>query len=840
MKKFILALIILFIASPAMASGRFFGDVWVEDTDISALEKDPVWSVDKTLYATKANPRFTGTVGVGSTSPRGALDIIGDVYATYFHGNGSLLTGIPGGSGSTNWSDGTVMNMDGINWTDFVTFSGGGSTGGSVNWAEMPAETDPVWLAAASSYYTKTQIDSDLYLQAETDPVWISQKSGYYSKTDIDSKIYITQIYADSPLSGTGKPTDHVKFTNPGYLSAESDPVWSGVSGNYYTKTNIDGMLYLQSVKSGVGTNMTGLLRGNGSTITADTTVYTPQTTTVNGYALTSNINVPCSAVTGCVTGALSAVNSGVTSNITGLLRGNGSSISADTTVYTPQTTTVNGQALTGNVNITTISGNAGTATALQNDPADCIANQYANAINTSGALSCAQPSCANVTGCVVGAITSYTETSTLANVVNRGNTSITGIAIGTSAALYSDKLEVDGVLYATNIGINSSVPTGRLDVSGAGDTVWTGATSLALDSGMKLGVGTTAPQYTLDVEGQVYLGSTSNVGIATTTPAQKLHIEGNTYISGNLGVGSTQPTQKIDVGAGTIKAATFSGTATTASALSSTSLCSAGQGSTGINTSGAAQGCVTYLQTEADTLTTVLNRGSATYKTMAIGTTAAFYSDKLEVDGVLYATNIGVNSSSPATKLDVIGSEYVSVNIGIGSSGPRRPLEVTGIGYFSTNVGIASVNPVAQLDVSGAAYFHAGNVGISTTVPAQPLDVSGASYFHGGNVGVASVAPVAPLDVVGISYFHSGNVGINSTTVPQHLSVVGNAYFSGSVGIGSTGPDATLTVPGTIKVGANATNASAFVLCFTTGKLVGKCTALTATTGVCTTCTAF
>lgn len=39
----------------------------------------------------------------------------------------------------------------------------------------------------------------------------------------------------------------------------------------------------------------------------------------------------------------------------------------------------------------TTISGNAGTATALAADPADCAANRFANAINASGTLTCGQ-----------------------------------------------------------------------------------------------------------------------------------------------------------------------------------------------------------------------------------------------------------------------------------------------------------------------------------------------------------------------------------------------------------------------------------------------------------------
>jgi hypothetical protein len=38
-------------------------------------------------------------------------------------------------------------------------------------------------------------------------------------------------LYADSPLSGAGTSADHLKFTNPGYLSAESDPIVKAING---------------------------------------------------------------------------------------------------------------------------------------------------------------------------------------------------------------------------------------------------------------------------------------------------------------------------------------------------------------------------------------------------------------------------------------------------------------------------------------------------------------------------------------------------------------------------------------------------------------------------------
>jgi hypothetical protein len=84
---------------------------------------------------------------------------------------------------------------------------------------------------------------------------------------------------------------------------------------------------------------------------------------------------------------------------------------------------------LTGNV-----IGNASTATALDHNPADCGANQYAQGIDATGAASgCTQPSFPNVSGAAskaqVPATTVYTDPAGAQNIVQPGGTrfSVTG-----------------------------------------------------------------------------------------------------------------------------------------------------------------------------------------------------------------------------------------------------------------------------------------------------------------------------------------------------------------------------------------------------------------------------
>ena len=88
-----------------------------------------------------------------------------------------------------------------------------------------------------------------------------------------------------------------------------------------------------------------------------------------------------------------------------------------------------------------------------------------------------------------------------------------------------------------------------------------------------RVGVGTTTPQYKVDVVGDInFTGSlnqggspfvasrwttgtgddiyrlSGNVGIGTTNPLTKFDVIGNSYVSGNVGIGTTNPQYKLDV----------------------------------------------------------------------------------------------------------------------------------------------------------------------------------------------------------------------------------------------------------------------------------------------------
>ena len=99
----------------------------------------------------------------------------------------------------------------------------------------------------------------------ETDPVWTAEKSNYYTKSEVNSSLETKADKTEIPTV----PTNVSSFTNDaGYLTEhqqlktingesiigsgdivisgggeETDPIWTAEKGNYYTKSEIDGIV---------------------------------------------------------------------------------------------------------------------------------------------------------------------------------------------------------------------------------------------------------------------------------------------------------------------------------------------------------------------------------------------------------------------------------------------------------------------------------------------------------------------------------------------------------------------------------------------------------------------
>ncbi|MEK7153988.1 MAG: hypothetical protein AAB792_00325, partial [Patescibacteria group bacterium] len=212
---------------------------------------------------------------------------------------------------------------------------------------------------------------------------------------------------------------------------------------------------------------------------------------------------------------------------------------------------------------------------------------------------------------------------------------------------------------------------------------------------------------------------------------------------------------------------------------------------------------------------------------------------------------NVGIGTTSPATKLDVIGNASVSQNFEVGND-----LFVTGEGVFSgtsSNSFAGSLDITKGLNVANGTLRVTtnGNVGIGTTGPAAKLDVWGTSGANdifnlasssgtsvlrvtkSGSVGIGTAGPTTKLDVIGNASvsqnFEVGNdlfvtgegvfSGTSSNSFAGSLDItkglnVANGTLrvttNGNVGIGTTGPSQKLDI-----VGGNAKIANGQQLIF-------------------------
>ena len=235
--------------------------------------------------------------------------------------------------------------------------------------------------------------------------------------------------------------------------------------------------------------------------------------------------------------------------------------------------------------------------------------------------------------------------------------------------------------------------------------------------------------------------GATRNVGIGTTTPAQKLDVAGNATVSGNVGVGITAPTFKVDV-AGNLRVANASGEFYVNNF--------GGTGTTLLGTFNATGGRGAQLR---------FNGAGAGF--IDIGQNAA---GDFVVEGtdaphltVLNSGNVGVGTTAPGQKLTVAGGVQAATSgLFSGVTGADQGAHL----QWNRSGGEGETWLINHKGLGGGnAGIRFG--GITTSTGTAPTEW--ARFLDNGNLGIGTAAPIAKLDVDGTFALGTAGTTLNA-----------------------------------------------------------------------------
>ncbi len=417
-----------------------------------------------------------------------------------------------------------------------------------------------------------------------------------------------------------------------------------------------------------------------------------------------------------------------------------------------------------------------------------------------------------------IGKISSNVALDVAGNVSLSGILNATGGTFGTLAGSGARMVMTDnsGNLYATSTTVATGIPSPS-GVSGytlrSDGSSWV-ANNVLYNNGTNVGIGTTNPGAKLAVyDSQTVSGDRLIVGSAADNSgeytgirlqnsgldnaairsfilggsnpnsrlglfvgdnvgnslAEKLSILAN----GNVGIGTTNPTQKLDVQGGYLKISDTVG------------------------------GAAAFVQGSAS----VAYFGALDARRASFGNTDNF--ETLTADG----GNVGINTASPGTKLDVNG--YLrATGATISAIGSGIIMADSSGNLYSTSTTVATGIPSPSgisgqtLRSNGSSWvannllFNDGtNVGIGTTAPGAKMDIVSSASAIGLNIrSTAGQIQFYPYTTTG-NYIESTDAAGTTSRLLYFTGYSGTAgtfAFNGNVGIGTTTPGYLLDVYGT------------------------------------------
>jgi hypothetical protein len=388
------------------------------------------------------------------------------------------------------------------------------------------------------------------------------------------------------------------------------------------------------------------------------------------------------------------------------------------------------------------------------------------------------------------GAFTTLAYTGTLT-----GGTGVINIGSG---QLYKDA--------SGNVGIGTSSPLARLDVTGLSNTADTarivinerandsGATNFGLDFYRTYDTGGNDQLAGFIHVGR--LGGNANTGMIfgvgdRNAVAERMRITS----AGNVGIGTTSPASKLGV-AGDITLGLSPGPGGSYGKLSWRYNNTVSTGAAG------------YIEVQQ------VSAGNSGYMVFATNNNTPDSAEATERMRITSAGNVGIGTSSPANKLDVVG---VTTIARLQSTGVSQNAQLN----LQSTVATWSVGQNITQSSTGNLEFYngslrmlldsSGNVGIGTSAPDANLTVNGAASFAAGTAAAPSIARAGDLNT-GIFFPAADTIAFaeggaeamriaDTGSLLINCSVPPSSTVSG-ISMGLSGPGATFNIANTITAG--------------------------------------